>query len=163
MKNLALATLAVAAMIMPFAARADESPSPQQQQLHQSLTQLHQQARTAALAALTPEHRTLLDSVVAQLANDPNRKADMTTAARTLDSALTPTESQSILKIASDFKSQAHKLMQSSGAQPPNGPAEQNESHGSQPGNAEKKAWNSDAGYVLLRMALPHHERSGAK
>src|SRR5579864_197784 len=112
MKKIALAMLAIAVFLMPLVARADFASNPQMRQVRQNLMQLHDQARTAALAALTPAHRTLLTQIVGQLHNDPNARADIPAAAKTLDSALTPTEAQSILRISNDMHARARQLMQ---------------------------------------------------
>ncbi len=165
MNKFALATLAVAVILTPTLARAQTSPNAevrplpeaQMQQIHQRMMQLHQQARTAALAALTPAHRVLLGQVVGRLATDPN--ADLAGAARTLDSALTPAESQAVLRIASNLHAQARQMMQSAFEQMPNRSSGQNgpEGHLKQHEmSGANSAWKTDAGYVLLHMSMPH-------
>ncbi len=153
MNKIAMATLAVAASLMPFVARADTSPNPQMQQMRQNMMQMHRQARTATLAALTPAHRSLLNQVVGQLATDPNAEADMPAAARTLDNALTPAESQSILRIHNNLKTQTRQMMESAHAQMPNRAAQDGHwNHG--PKQAGNHARQTDPGYILLRMAM---------
>lgn len=151
MNKLALATLAVAAIFLPSIARAQTAPTAQMQQIHQNMMQLHRQARTSMLAALTPAHRALLSQVVGRLATDPN--PDVAGAARTLDAALTPAESQAIVRISANTHAQARQLMQQAFAQMPNRPVG-HEMADKRPGqvNAQK----NDAGYILLRMSMPH-------
>jgi len=116
--------------------------------------QMHRQARADTLAALTPAHRAMLNRVVGQLATDPNAEADMPAAARTLDNALTPAESQSILRIHNNFRTQTRQMMASARAQMPNGAAQEGHwNHGMK--QAGNHARQTDPGYILLRMAMP--------
>ncbi|MDQ6933365.1 MAG: hypothetical protein M3160_09365 [Candidatus Eremiobacteraeota bacterium] len=151
MNKLALATLAVAAILLPSVARAQTAPTPQMQQIHQNMMQLHRQARSSVLAALTPAHRALLSQVVGRLATDPN--PDVAGAARTLDAALTPAESQTIVRIAANTHTQARQLMQQAFAQMPNRPVDHDMAN-KRPGQAKMR--NNDAGYILLRLSMPH-------
>lgn len=149
MNKLVLATLAVAALALPSVARADMTPTPQMQQIHQNMMQMHRQARSQILAVLTPAHRALLGQVTGRLATDPN--PDVAAAARTLDAALTPAESQAIVRIAQNVHAQSRQLMQQAFSQMPNRPAQQLNRPGSN-ANSHKM----DPGYILLRMSMPH-------
>ncbi len=149
MNKLALATLAVAALTLPSVARADMTPTPQMQQIHQNMMQMHRQARSQILAVLTPAHRALLGQVTGRLATDPN--PDVAAAARTLDAALTPAESQAIVRIAQNVHAQSRQLMQQAFSQMPNRPAKQP----NRPGNYAN-SHKTDPGYILLRMTMPH-------
>ncbi len=151
------AMLAIAFSFAPFAARAD-SPGFDQGQGRQQLRQLRQQAQQETLNALTPAHRTLLTQVVGQLRNQPN--PDMQGAARTLDSALSPSERQSVLSIAGRYESQMRQLRQNAGGQA--GPQGQMPNQGTQPGAATRNSMRTDAGYILLRLSMGHHWHRGS-
>lgn len=154
MNKLALATLAVAAIALPSVARADTTPTPQMQQMHQNMMQIHREARSQILAVLTPAHRVLLGQIIGRLATDPN--PDVAVAARTLDAALTPAESQAIVRISQNVHAQLRQLRQQAFSQMPNGPA------GEHRGPAHNiNAHKTDPGYILLRMALPHPTTMG--
>jgi len=85
------------------------------QQMHAQMEQIHQQARSQILGALTPAHRALLANVVGQLAVAPN--PDRAAAARALDAALTQNEARAILAASSAARTQSHALMESARAQ----------------------------------------------
>ncbi|MDQ6826958.1 MAG: hypothetical protein M3Z14_07155 [Candidatus Eremiobacteraeota bacterium] len=148
MNKLALATLAVAFILSPSVARADDTPTAEMQQIHQNMMRLHQEARSGVLAALTPAHRVLLGQVVGRLATDQN--PDLAGAARTLNSALTPAESQSVLRIWNNLRTQSRQLMQAADAQMPGRPAAAHH-----PGSHANRG-DADAGEALLRLAIPH-------
>ncbi len=78
-------------------------------QLHLQMAQLRRQTRAQLLAALTPAHRTLLQTTIGQLAlaDNPDRKA----AAARLDAALSPGEKAAILRISADAKTKRRALM----------------------------------------------------
>jgi hypothetical protein len=80
----------------------------QMMQLHLQMAQLHRQARAQTLAALSSGHRTLLETVIGQLAlsDHPDRRA----AAAKLDAALSASEKAAILKIHSDTMAKARAL-----------------------------------------------------
>lgn len=161
MNKLALATLTVAAILTPGLTQAQSVP-PQIRQTHEKMMQLDQQARSAALVALTPAHRELLGQVVGRLATDNN--ADVPGAARTLDRTLTPAESQAVLRISNNLRTQARQLMEAAFAQMPNGPGVVNvrvtdvRQNFKFDDNASRQ---TDAGYVLLQITMPHPETFG--
>ncbi|MHB8147036.1 MAG: hypothetical protein ACYDGM_07255 [Vulcanimicrobiaceae bacterium] len=111
-------------LVAPLSALADSTTTPpshpqltqsQRQAMHQAFASfreksmaLHQQTRTQILGALTPAHRTLLASLVAQLAvaNDPNRKQ----AAEQLDSQLSASEKSAILDAQKNLHTQVIAL-----------------------------------------------------
>ncbi len=150
MNRLALATLAVAAIVLPSVARAQTTTAPnaQMQQAHQNMMQLHRQARSSMLAALTPAHRALLGQIAGRLATDPN--PDIASAARTLDAALTPAESQAVVRISQNTRAQARQMMQQFEQMPERKEGSGNGSH------PQANAHKTDAGYILLRMSMPH-------
>ncbi len=91
----------------------------QMMQLQLQMSQLHRQAKTQMLAALSPAHRTLLETMIGQLAlsEHPDRRA----AAAKLDAVLSPSERAAILKIHADtavragtLQDNAHRQMLSS-------------------------------------------------
>jgi len=79
-------------------------------QTHQQMAQLHQQARAKVLGSLTPAHRTLVAQVVGSLAIAPN--PDWQAAAKQLDAALSPAESQAVLSAHAGLMQQAQSLME---------------------------------------------------
>ncbi|PZR60325.1 MAG: hypothetical protein DLM53_11695 [Candidatus Eremiobacter antarcticus] len=151
------AMLAIAFSLAPFAARAD-APSLDQGQGRQQMRQLRQQAQAEALNALTPAHRTLVTQVVGQL--ETQQRPDMHNAARTLDAALTPSERQSVLSIASRYEGQIRQMRQKGGVQAA-GPQGQLPKDGSQ-GAGARNAMRSDAGYNLLRLSMGHRWHHGS-
>lgn len=176
MKKPIFAILMVAAMSLPSAVLADDNtifisqdtPSPQMQaafqamqQAHARVEQLHAQARNAMLNSLTPAHRSLLAEVVGQLAISPN--PDVNAAGRTLDSALSPNESRSILGISSSLESQARQIMQAVHQQlmsaQPQGQAGQSQPQGEHmhagwTGDGMREARPTDPGTILLLASL---------
>ncbi len=129
MKRIALLTLAF--LLAPVAGFAQDAPPPgpppaatsggpnpqrfaEMRQDRAQFEQLHAQARSQMLAALTPAHRALLANVVGQLAIAPN--PDPRAAAQQLDAVLSPGEKQSVLTIASQLHAQTRALMQAARA-----------------------------------------------
>jgi hypothetical protein len=113
---LALVLASVAAPAAALAQDATGGPPPgtaQQHalfdQVHQQIERLHEQSRAQMLGALTPAHKQLLAQVAGQLAISPN--PDFAAAARRIDSALSPAESQSILRTHEAFRQQEHSVM----------------------------------------------------
>jgi hypothetical protein len=178
MKTKAL-ILALALAAVPFTALADDPASPppphppmtqaQRQAMEDAMKtfrdksmQLHQQARTQMLSALTPEHRQLLAQVAGQLAvaDKPDRDA----AAKQLDSALSSSEQQAILAAAGTLRAGMKSLRDQMRAQMesqfpqmrqgrPGGPGASE--HGGMV-SSEKEHANrmNDAGAVLLMTTL---------
>ena len=111
-------------LLAPLSALADGTSTPptppqltqtQRQALHQAFESfrkktmaLHEQTRTQILGALTPAHRTLLASLVSQLAvaNDPNPKA----AVEQLDGQLSAGEKNAIIEAHRSFHTQVVAL-----------------------------------------------------
>jgi hypothetical protein len=125
-----LSSLALsAAMAVPALAQSSPPPRPtpnpeMRQQFEQSrktMEQIHQQARSQMLDALTPAHRQLLASIAGQLATSttPDYKA----AAARLDSALSASEKQAITNAAKDAHAKARAEMERMRSEmPPGGP-----------------------------------------
>ena len=119
---------------------------------------LHQQARTQILGALTPANKTLLGSVVSQLAVAP--QPDPRAAASQLDAALSQNEKQSILTAAASLHDGEKALRDQMRAQmasvmpamPPR-PARSGGGPGDRQGR-EHEAHTPDAGFILLMTAM---------
>ena len=79
-------------------------------QTRQQLMQLRRQTRTQMLAALTPEHKALVATVVGQLAIAPD--PDPRAAAQQLDNALSAAEKQAILKLGETLRTSSRSLME---------------------------------------------------
>jgi len=79
-------------------------------QMDNQMHQLSVQARTAMLQSITPQHRQLLAQVAGALAIAPD--PDYAAAGRQLNAALSPQESQAVLRISAQFHQQMHALMQ---------------------------------------------------
>jgi len=153
MKTL-LATLGLAALLSPALALADDAPPAQWQahmaqfqQFHQKMEQLHVQARSQMLAALTPAHREALANIIGHqaIAQNPDPEA----AARQINALLSPGEAQSVLRIHDATRAQAESLMQSMRSQmqhsmPPGAPDHPKMMEHSMP---------HDAGHILLMLA----------
>ena len=119
MKSIALLGFAFA--MSPVLAAAQQSPPPDaaasfphpsfaaMQQMHGQMEQIHKQARAQILGSLTPAHRTMLASVVGNLAISAN--PDRAAAARTIDASLSQSESRSILATEAAARDQEHALM----------------------------------------------------
>jgi hypothetical protein len=106
------AALLLAALLVPTAALAQQGPGPDQMQKMQALGQqiqaLHKQAHVKMLAAITPEHRKLIDKLKAQHVADDK-------ATKIVDAALTPRETAAVLAIDNQRRAQEHKLVASVG------------------------------------------------
>jgi len=179
--NRLLTAISVAVLMAPglaFAQSASPAPSPMQRpqrmsrpapdhgrtmiqrmqmmQLHLQMAQLHRQARTQTLAALSSGHRTMLETVIGQLAlsDHPDRKA----AAAKLDAALSASEKAAILRIHSDtmararaLEDNAHKQMLSS--MPADVRAQAEQLHATMRQEmASRPKHTPDAGRLLLGM-----------
>ncbi|MBV8601401.1 MAG: hypothetical protein JO359_07540 [Candidatus Eremiobacteraeota bacterium] len=136
-----------AALIVPVAALAQPAPpvAPPPPMAAppgadwQQMMQLHQQERAKVLAALTPEHRTLLANLVGQLAISPT--PDVDGAAAKLNAALSPGEKDAIGKIHDETRAAMQASMQGHA--------------GARGGRAAP-----DLGHMLLMMAIPIGPRS---
>ena len=170
-------------LVAPLSALADgTTAAPSHPQLTQSQRQamhqafegfrkksmaLHEQTRSQILGALTPAHRTLLSSLVAQLAvaSQPNPKE----AAQQLDGQLSASEKNAILDANKNFHTQVVALHEQMRAQMkselpnipmrpmhpmgPGGPM------GMHRGDSDGAMHHTpDAGMILLRTAMaPRH------
>jgi hypothetical protein len=156
-----LATFGLAVLLSPALALADDNAAPPSaaqmqtrsaefQQMHQKMAQLHTQARTEMLAAITPAHKAAIANLIGQLAIAPNPNVDAT--AREIDSLLTPAESQSVIRIHEQAKTQMHALMESAHAQM------ERERPAGAPEHAPRPAMPNrpnDAGHIILMLAIP--------
>ncbi|MBV9104346.1 MAG: hypothetical protein JO060_12215 [Candidatus Eremiobacteraeota bacterium] len=155
MKKL-LATLGLAVLLVPSIALADENAAPnsgamparmaQFQQAHERMRQLHQQARSQVLASLSAAHKQAVANIVGQLAISASPNPDA--AARQINALLTPSESQSVVRIHNGLRSQMQSLMQSLHAQMQ--PA------AGAPPRLERQEMNesTDAGHLLLKLLV---------
>jgi hypothetical protein len=121
-----LFALVLAGLSAPVVALADDqsaapTPAMMQQreaafaQIHQQMQRLHQQERAQMLASLSPAHKALLAQIAGDLAISPN--PDFAAGARRLDAALTPAESQAVIRAHEAFKQQEHNAMEAAHAQ----------------------------------------------
>ena len=85
------------------------------QQLQAQMQVARQQERAAMLGALSPAHKALLSQLAGELAVSVT--PDYAAAARRLDAALTPAESQAVIRAHQAFKQQSRSLMESARAQ----------------------------------------------
>jgi hypothetical protein len=133
-------------------------------QMRQQMAQIHTQARTQMLGALTPAHRSLLANVAGQLAIAP--APNFRAAAQQLDTALSATEKQSILAADTSARNQMRTAFQQMRSQMPPPPAGASPFPGRPPfagpggpggPNGERRDGQRrqrTAGSVLLRNAL---------
>jgi hypothetical protein len=147
---------------MPAIAAADQptgpamqAPTAAMQAAHQRMEQLHQQARSQILAALTPAHKALLARIVGELAIAPT--PDVEGAARQLNAALSPGESGSILKTANGFHQAMRASMEATRAQIEK--SEPSEKGATVEKHVEFHSMSAnhalDAGHILLMLASP--------
>jgi hypothetical protein len=160
MKTL-LATLGLAAVLGAVPALAqDNAPAPNAaaqsqgrmaefRQIHDRMRQLHTQARTQILAALSPAHKAAVGNIIGQLAVSANPNPDV--AARQIDGLLTPAESQSIVRTHEAFRSQMRTIMEQMHAQMQAAGAPD---HPMKPPSAQANR-PVDAGHILLMLAAP--------
>jgi hypothetical protein len=172
MKHLTRAALIAALMVVPIAAFADATQPPPgppgeppgMAQVREQMDRARAQARTTALNALTAANRDKLAQLAGQLAIAAS--PDVSAAAKALDSSLSEKESKAILDAQNAFEAQARQIGEQMRAQMgeqdmgpgPGGPRPSGSSAGNGP-QTEKFYMNdpnhNDAGYVLLRLALP--------
>ena len=154
MKRLALIGLAAAAIPGVALAQAapPNAPSPPDRAamraMHDKMAAIHRDGRAKMLAALSPEHRTMLATVVGDLATSPS--PDVAAAAQRIDAALSPSESKAVLAAADDMRSQMRAAMTSMRGDDSGGPGRFG------PGGmmaAEGARRAQDAGVVLLHAA----------
>lgn len=186
MKKLIPATLAVAFILTTAGARAQEAPglppgpfgpfgpaaqlTPAQQQSTRQIfsqafarvEQLHRQGRSEMLGVLTPEHRQLLGQVAATLATSPD--ADLESAARQLDAALSAGEARSIVNISTLLHQQERQVFESAHTQAMNvlTPEQRSQMPQGPPHGAllfkDRAQQQPDPGRILLTMSSPHPE-----
>ena len=133
------------------------------EQTHAKMEALHRQARVQILATLSPAHKALLAQVVGELAVSAN--PDPAAAARRLNAALSPGESQAIMRTANAVHTQMRSIMEAARAEaerslPPDESTEMTtkhtEVHMGMPAQGPK-----DAGSILLMLASPGHGMMG--
>ncbi|MBC5826909.1 MAG: hypothetical protein GIW99_04385 [Candidatus Eremiobacteraeota bacterium] len=84
-------------------------------------------------------------------------------AARTIDSALSPAESQAILRISASLRAQARQMMQNEHAQMPGGQANvAGEAHHRAMEAGMHKSWSNDPAFVLFHIVMPGPGRGEA-
>jgi hypothetical protein len=132
-------------------------------QLHQQLKQLEHQARSQALAALSPSHRAILINLLGQQAIA--EKSDRKALAAKLDATLSASEKTAILNIATSTHSKARALMQGAHkhmiSQLPADVQQRIAQHMAQmEQGAKHKKHTPDAGRALLAL-VTHHARGG--
>jgi hypothetical protein len=130
---------------------------PMMRQMHRQMEQIETQTRTEILGALTPAHRTMLARIAGQLAvtTTPNFRA----ASQQLETALSPTEKQTILASETSARTQMRAMMEKMRAQMPPPPAGASPMPGRPafggPGSEHgREHRHPDAGTVLLRTAM---------
>lgn len=103
----------------PGATGAAVAPDPQRfaamQQMREQMRQLHRQTRTQILAALSPQHRTMVANIVGGFAVASN--PDPTSAARQIDAILSPGEKQAVLNVAAAARATMRNAMEAHRAQ----------------------------------------------
>jgi hypothetical protein len=174
MKKFIVPALFAASLLSPALAFADEPNAPMAppgmekhaavfEQVHTKMEALHRQARAQILATLSPAHKALLAQVVGELAISPN--PDPAAAARRLNAALTPGESQAIVRTAAQVHTQMRAMMEAARAEIERSmPADETTTTTTKhtevrvggPPNEPK-----DAGSILLMLANSGHEGMG--
>ncbi len=137
------------------------TPNPQMRQqmesMRKQMDQIHTQERTQVLGALTPAHKQLLATIAGELATSTT--PDYTGAAQRLDSALSPSEKQTILsasqtardKMRAQMESMRQQMEQMGGPPPRRGGGPMAVQVG---GGPEGMQHTPTAGYILLRVAM---------
>lgn len=119
-----------------------QGPPPQAfDQMRSQMEAIHRTERQQILAALTPEHRTLLATIAGQLATSAT--PDYDGAATRFNAALSPAESQAVLRASENARAQERSLMQRAMSQF-SGPRA--------PGSFRRPA--PDAGHVVMRLMM---------
>ena len=122
------------------------------QGLRTQIEQMRAQSRISALNALSGSNRTLLGQVVGQLAIA--QTPDVSAAAKTLDGRLSPSEAKTIVGISTALDQQIRQTLEAARSQMGGG-----QSGGGPPGGFSRPGGNdqanSDAGMILLRLAVP--------
>lgn len=158
--------LALALSVIPIAARAQDTATPQgptdaqRQAMYQTFQrfaaqeeQLHEQMRSQILIALSPVHRRAVGALIGELAITPN--ADVEAGAKRLDAMLTSYERQRIVAAHSAFWTQSRQLHEQMrdelrSEMPAGHPMMNREKEGAMtPGQV-------DAGTILLGALVPH-------
>jgi hypothetical protein len=95
------------------------APNPQRmeamRQVRRQMMQLRTQTRTQMLAALTPQHRTAIASVLGEAAVSPN--PDPRVVAQRIDALLTRSEAQNVVNVAASERANARNIVESARAQ----------------------------------------------
>jgi len=149
---LALAdTTATAAPPAPPSAAQMQSRMAEFRQVHQRMEQLHTQARLEMLNSISPAHKTALANLLGQLAI--SEKPDIEATARQINSLLSPSEAQSVVRIHDALRSQMTALMEQVHSQ----------MQRQAPPGAQHPAFKPmeqsnrpvDAGHIVLRLIVP--------
>ena len=146
----------------PDAAGPTGTPDPQRladmERVRAQMTHLHTQTRTQMLAALTPQHRAALATLIGQAAisNAPDEAA----VAQRIDGILSRPEAQNVISLAASERVNARNVMEAARAQfaATLSPAEQAKMKDREAQDAahrsERPAFTPDAGRELLRTML---------
>src|SRR5215472_12866345 len=158
MRTFTLTALIVVSLFTPLGALADNTPPPPPgpgqpgfgafQQVHEQVDKARTQARTTMLNALSQQHRDLLAQVVGGLA--VAQTPDINAAAKTLDSALSPSETKAIVDASNALDQQIKQILEA--ARPELGPPGGSAGNRMYVGRPEAA---SGAGMILLQTALP--------
>ena len=119
MKSFFTVLLVAAGLSVPLAALAQSPPPGPPPQMRAMMDQLHATAKTNAYNALTPDHRTQVQAIVAQVAAGTIGPRDASTK---IDALLTPDEQKAVSAVEQKTFDDLHSAMAASGMPPPNGP-----------------------------------------
>lgn len=160
MKNiLAIALLgAMAATAVPALSQsAPPTPNPQMrqqfEQMRTQMKQIHDAERAQMLNALTPQHKTLLATVVGRIATSVN--PDVDGAAKQLDAALSSGEKQAVVSAAQTARTKERALFESMRSQLPSPPPGERGFGHRVFTEGPHEGRTPDAGRLLLRLAAP--------
>ncbi len=121
------------------------------EQMRRQMQQIHTSERAQILNSLMPAHKTMLATIVGQLAVSPN--PDVAGAARRLDATLSPAEKQAILNASQNARTQERTLMNNfRNATGMGGPEHGFTERQAPPGQRQMQ---NDAGFLLLHLAIP--------
>lgn len=161
MKIAAFSLLAAALLVgAPAVAQTmpNRTPNPAMRQMFQQtrsrMEGIRRAERTQVLGALTPAHRALLANIAGELTTSV--APDYDAAAKRLDAALTPSESQGVIRAAQDARTKARSLMENMRSQfpaPPNAGGFER-AHGQNGGPWNGRNRTPDAGRMLLRLMM---------
>jgi len=161
MKISAFSLLAAALLVgAPAVAQTmpNHTPNPAMRQAFQQMRSrmegIRRAERAQVLGALTPAHRVLLANIAGELTTSV--APDYDAAAKRLDAALSPSESQAVIRAAQNARTQARSLMESMRSQfpaPPNAGGF-HRAHGPNGGTWNGRNRTPDAGRMLLHLMM---------